>query len=122
MITDVAGWQDLAGQAARKMVREGTAPGEGGIRAYVGLPAIGVDEQNALTDGEWRAVPLETRWERWHNAHSAMMDEARGLPAEHLLEPEGPDGVQRRFAMPGFVHLRLHREHIEAALKESATT
>lgn len=122
MITHIAWWQDMAGQAARKMASEGTVPGEGGIRGYVGLPAIPVAEQNALTDEEWRAVPIEARWERWHHAHSAMLDALRELRAEQLLDPEGPDGIRRWFAMPGFVHLRLHREHIEAALKESPTT
>jgi hypothetical protein len=32
------------------------------------------------------------------------------------------DGLKRYFAVPGLIHLRVHRENIEAALKETSTT
>jgi hypothetical protein len=32
------------------------------------------------------------------------------------------EGMKRYFAVPALIHLRLHRENIEAALKETSTT
>ena len=45
------------------------------------------------------------------------------LRPDQLLQAEGGmEGLKRYFAVPGLIHLRIHRENIEAALKETATT
>jgi len=50
------------------------------------------------------------------------MDAFRALSPDQLLQAEGGmEGLRRYFAVPALIHLRMHRENIEAALKETQT-
>jgi hypothetical protein len=121
MIPHFAWWQELAARVAEKIATEGGAPDQRGSRPFVGI-TTSVEEQNAETYEAWRDRPLADRWKRWGEAHSRMIAAFRKLRPEQLLKSDGPEGMQPYFAMPGLVHLRLHRVDIEAALKETATT
>lgn len=121
MIPHIAWWQELAARVAEKIATEGGAPDQGGSRAFVGITTT-PDEQNAATYESWRDRPMADRWKRWLDAHSRMMDALRRLRPEQLLRADGPEGMQPYVAVPGLVHLRIHRADIEAALKETATT
>ena len=121
LIAHLAWWQELAARVAEKIATEGGAPDDRGSRPFLGIETP-LDELNATTYETWRERPLADRLERWLTAHRRMMDAFRALAPDQLLQADGPDGLKRYFAMPGVVHLRMHREHIEAALKESPTT
>ncbi len=122
MITHMAWWQELAARVAEKMATEGGAPDERGSRPFLGIETP-FDELNAQTYETWRDRPLAERFERWLTAHSRMMDAFRALQPDQFLQAEGgTEGLKRYFAMPALIHLRMHRENIEAALKETETT
>jgi hypothetical protein len=122
MPTHLAWWQELAGRVAEKITKEGGAPDERGSRPFLGIETP-LDELNAATFETWRERPMAARWDRWLAAHSRMMDAFRALAPDQLLQTEGGmEGLKRYFAVPGLIHLRMHRENIEAALKETSTT
>ncbi len=118
MVTHVAWWQDLAAQVAEKIAKEGSVPTVSS-RRFLGIEQS-ADELNVQTFETWRARPMADRWDRWLRAHSRMMDALRTLTPDQLLQAEGGmEGMRLAFAVPGLVHPRMHREHIEAALKET---
>jgi len=66
---------------------------------------------------------MAERWDRWNATHSRMMDAFRALAPDELLQTDGGmEGMKRYVAVPGLIHLRMHRENIEAALKETSRT
>jgi hypothetical protein len=118
LLTHIAWWQDLAAQAAEKMVQEGGAPTLS-ARRYLGIERS-ADDLNREAFEAWKDRPMAERWDRWLGAHSRMMDAIRALTPDQLLQAEGGmEGMRLAFGMPGLVHLRRHREHLEAALKET---
>jgi hypothetical protein len=120
MPTHMAWWQELAGRVAEKIATEGGAPDERGSRPFLGIDTP-LDELNATTYEAWRDRPMADRWDRWLAAHSRMMDAFRALEPDQLLQAEGGmEGMKRYFAVPGLIHLRMHRENIEAAVKETS--
>jgi hypothetical protein len=120
MPTHIAWWQELAGRVAEKIATEGGAPDERGSRPFLGIDTP-LDELNATTYEAWRERPMADRWDRWLAAHSRMIDAFRALEPDQLLQAEGGmEGMKRYFAVPGLIHLRMHRENIEAALKETS--
>jgi len=122
MVTHMAWWQELAARVAEKIAKEGGAPDERGSRPFLGIETP-LDELNANTFETWRARTMTERWDRWLAAHSRMMDAFRALEPEQLVLPAGGvEGMKRYFAVPGVVHLRIHRENIEAALKETPSS
>jgi hypothetical protein len=122
MPTHMAWWQELAGRVAEKIATEGGAPDERGSRPFLGIDTP-PDELNAATHETWRDRPMRDRWERWLTAHSRMMDALRALTPEQLLQAEGGiEGLKPYFAVPALIHLRMHREHIESALKETPSS
>jgi hypothetical protein len=122
MPTHMAWWQELAGRVAEKIAAEGGAPDERGSRPFLGIDTP-PDELNRETFETWRERPMAERWDRWLAAHSRMMDAFRALSPDQFLQAEGGmEGLKRYFAVPGLIHLRMHREHIDAALKETQTT
>jgi hypothetical protein len=121
MPTHMAWWQELAARVAEKIASQGGAPDERGSRPFLGIETP-PDELNRQTFESWRERPMSERWDRWLTAHSRMMDAFRALSPEQLLQAEGGmEGMKRYFAVPGLIHLRMHREHIEAAVKEGDT-
>ena len=122
MIAHMAWWQELAARVAEKIATEGGAPDERGSRPFLGIETP-FDALNSETFETWRERPVAERFDRWLATHSRMMDAFRALRPDQLLQAEGGmDGLKRYFAVPGLIHLRIHRENIEAALKETATT
>ena len=122
MITHMAWWQELAGRVAEKIARDGGAPDERGSRPFLGIETP-LDELNASTFETWRARPMAERWDRWAKAHVGMIGAFRALEPDQLLQAEGGmEGMKRYFAVPGLIHLRMHRENIASALKETSTT
>ena len=122
MPTHMAWWQELAGRVAEKIAREGGAPDDRGSRPFLGIETP-LDELNAATFETWREQPMAARWDRWLAAHSRMMDAFAALAPDQLLQQEGGmEGMKRYFAVPALIHLRMHRENIEAAVKETSTT
>jgi hypothetical protein len=120
MPTHMAWWQELAGRVAEKIATEGGAPDERGSRPFLGIDTP-LDELNATTYEAWRDRPMADRWDRWLAAHSRMIDAFRALEPDQLLQAEGGmEGMKRYFAVPGLIHLRMHRENIEAAVKETS--
>jgi len=120
MPTHMAWWQELAGRVAEKITNEGGAPDERGSRPFLGIDTP-LDELNAATYDAWRERPMADRWDRWLAAHSRMIDAFRALEPDQLLQAEGGmEGMKRYFAVPGLIHLRMHRENIEAAVKETS--
>jgi len=117
MVTHLAWWQDLSAQAAEKIAKEGGAPTES-ARRYLGMERT-ADDLNGESFETWRGRPMAERWDRWLSAHSRMMDGLRALTPDQLLQADGMEGMRLAFAMPALVHLRRHKEHIEAALKET---
>jgi hypothetical protein len=120
MPTHMAWWQELAARVAEKIATDGGAPDERGSRPFLGIDTP-LDELNATTYETWRERPMADRWDRWLAAHSRMIDAFRALEPDQLLQAEGGiEGMKRYFAVPGLIHLRMHRENIEAAVKETS--
>ena len=118
MVTHLAWWQELAARVAEKIAREGGAP-EKSSRQFLGIEKT-TDELNAETFETWRARPMTERWDRWLAAHSRMMKAFRALRPDQFVQADGGmEGMKLHFAVPGVIHLRMHRENIEAALKET---
>jgi hypothetical protein len=121
MITHLAWWQELAARVAEKIAKEGGAPDERGSRPFLSID-MPLDELNAKTFETWSGRPMAETWDRWLAAHSRMMDAFRALTPDQLVQAEGGvEGMKRYFAVPGVVHLRMHKEDIEVALKETPT-
>ena len=119
LICHIAWWQELAARVAEKVAAEGGAPDDRGSRPFLGIDTP-LDELNATTYETWRDRPMVERWDRWLATHSRMMDAFRALTPDQLLQGEGGiEGMKRHFAVPGLIHVRIHRENIEAALKET---
>lgn len=117
-----AAWKRLAARTAEKIVGGTPWPAEGSnLRAFNGITAT-PDELNAETFAAWHARPLADCVAELEAAHAALMASIAKLSDAELLDPEAPEGVPGRFWTPGVLHFRLHREHLEAALKEGATT
>ena len=122
MIPHLAWWQELAARVAEKIAREGGAPDDRGSRPFLGIETP-LDELNATTFETWRERPMAACWDRWLAAHSRMMEAFGTLGPDQLLQADGGmEGLKRYFAVPGLIHLRIHRENIASALKESGTT
>jgi len=118
----MAWWQELAARVAEKIATEGGAPDERGSRPFVGIETP-FDDLNSETFETWRERPMADRWDRWLTAHTRMIDAFRALSPDQLLQAEGGmEGLKRYFAVPALIHLRMHRENIEAAVKEIPTT
>ena len=121
MITHIAWWQELAARVAEKITAEGGAPDDRGSRPFLGIDTP-LNDLNDESYKAWRDRPMADRWDRWLQAHSRMMEAFRALRPDQFVQGEGGiDGMKRYFATPGVVHLRIHRENIEAALKETDT-
>ena len=121
MVTHMAWWQELSARVAEKIGKEGGAPTTSS-RAFLGIEKT-TDELNAETFETWRARPMTERWDRWLRAHSRMMEAFRALRPDQFVQAEGGmEGMKLHFAVPGVIHLRMHRENIEAALKETPSS
>ena len=121
IVPHLARWNRMATDAARKIAAGAEPPPEAEmrLRTFVGIS----DELDTVNDKQfhaWRERPVDEAFTELNRAHSELMDALRALPAERVVKPDGEP--YRYFWQPGLNHLRQHWEHIEAALKETATS
>jgi hypothetical protein len=122
LIAHFAYWQTLSARTAEKIAAERATPDEkAGLLAFLGVEP-GTDARNDENFREWRERPVAAALEHLHAAHSRLIDAIRVLAPERVVKTEASEDWYRYFWQPGVNHLRQHRPHIEAALKESRTT
>ena len=121
IVPHLARWNRMATDAARKIAAGTEPPPEAELRLR---PFVGIsDDLDTVNDKQfqtWRERPVDEAFTELNRAHSELMDALRALPAERVVKPDGEP--YRYFWQPGLNHLRQHWEHIEAALKETATS
>ena len=121
LIAHFADWQSLSARTAEKIAADGVAPDEkAGMLAFLGVEPL-TDARNEETFRQWRGRPVADACTHLLACHRRLMDAVRALPPERIVKSDAPEDWYRYFWMPGLRHLRIHREHIEAAVKESAT-
>lgn len=121
LVPHIASWYRIAARAAR-LIAWGTEPppeAEMRLREFTGI-AASVDELNREQFGAWRARDRAECFTELDAAHAELLHDLRSLPAARVVKPDGQP--YRYFWQPALNHLLQHREHLEAALKETATT
>ena len=121
IVPHLARWNRIAAEAAR-LIGTGKEPlpeAEMRLRSFIGI-SDPVDDVNDAAFREWRDRTDEECFTELNAAHTAFMNALRALPASRVVKDDGEP--YRYFWTPGAGHLQLHWEHIEAALKENATT
>jgi len=120
IVPHLARWNRIGAHAAR-LIASGSEPlaeAEMRLRAFTGISDT-VDDVNDAAFREWRDRTDEERFTELDAAHTAFMDALRVLPAARVVKDDGEP--LRYFWTPGAGHIQLHWEHIEAALRETAT-
>jgi hypothetical protein len=121
LIPHLAAWQGRAALAARKLAAEHRRPGrDERLRAILGLDAS-ADALNQATFERWRQRDVREQLTELGNVHQEMMGALNALSPDQLMDGEDTESVFVCFRMPGLEHLRMHRVHIEAALKKEGT-
>ena len=121
LVAHFAFWQTLSARTAEKIASEGKPPDEETrILTFLGVEP-GVDARNGESFQEWRERPISEALEHLRACHSRLMAGIRALPPERVVKSDAPEDWYRYFWQPGVNHLRQHRAHIEAALKETQT-
>jgi len=122
LIPHFAAWQDRAARAARKVAADGIQPKpDDRVRTFLGITET-PDELNDATFSGWRARPASDLLAEFASRHGELMDALRALTPSQLMSGESADDVYICFRMPGLQHLRIHKEHLEAALTKEGTT
>ena len=123
LIPHFAAWQDRAARAARKVAADGIQPkAEDRVRTFLGITE-GVDELNDATFRSWRARPVNDLLAELRARHAELMAALKALTPQQLMTGDTVEDVFVCFRMPGLQHLRIHREHLIAALvNEGAAT
>ena len=122
LIAHFAFWQSISARVAEKIAAEGVTPEEENrALSFIGITP-GADARNDENFQEWRERPIADALRHLLACHTRLMDAIHALPPERVVKSDAPEDWYRYFWMPGVRHLRIHREHIEAALKETATT
>ena len=122
LIPHFAAWQDRAARAARKVAAEGLQPTpEDRVRTFLGI-AETVDQLNDATFSGWRARDVADLLSEFKTKHAELMGALAALTPDQLMTSESADDVYVCFRMPGLQHLRIHKEHLEAALTKEETT
>jgi hypothetical protein len=117
-----AAWQGRAARAARKVAAEGIQPKlDDRVRTFLGISET-VDELNDATFSGWRARDVPDLLAEFKAKHAELMSALGALTPSQLMTGESVDDVYVSFRMPGLQHLRIHREHLEAALTKEETT
>jgi hypothetical protein len=122
LIAHFAYWQTMSARTAEKIAADGGTPDEkAGMHVFLGEEP-GTDARNDENFQAWRGRPIADARHHLLAAHSRLMDAIRSLPPERIVKSDTPEDWYRYFWQPGVNHLRQHRPHIEAAVKENATT
>jgi hypothetical protein len=118
LIPHIAVWQGRAALAARKLAAEHRRPApDERVRTILGIDET-ADALNAATFEQWRHRNVREQLTELGKVHQEMMDALNALAPDQLMNGEGMDSVFVCFRVPGLEHLRIHRAHIEAALKK----
>ena len=122
LIAHFAFWQTMSARTAEKIAATGETPAqETGIFTFLGVE-LGLDARNGENFEAWRARPVHEAQEHMDACHTRLMDAIGALPPERVVKSEASEDWYRYFWQPGVNHLRQHRIHIEAALKETEAT
>ena len=122
LIAHFAFWQTMSARTAEKIAATAEVPEqETGILTFLGIEH-GVDARNGENFEAWRTRPVHEAQEHMDACHTRLMDAIGALPPERVVKSDAPEDWYRYFWQPGVNHLRQHRIHIEATLKETGTT
>ena len=122
LIAHFAFWQTMSARTAEKIAATGELPDEQtGMLTFLGVER-GLDARNGENFQAWRERPVHEAQEHLDACHSRLMDAIQALPPERVVKSDASEDWYRYFWQPGVNHLRQHRIHIEAALKETAPT
>jgi mycothiol maleylpyruvate isomerase-like protein len=121
LIAHFAFWQTISARTAEKIAAEGTTPEDGKVLTFLGITP-GLDARNDENFVAWRDRPIADALEHLHACHARLIRAIGALPADRVVKSEAAEDWYRYFWQPGVNHLRQHRVHIDAALKETATT
>ena len=122
LIPHFAAWQERAAKAARKIAAAGIQPTpDDRLRTFLEIPET-TDELNEATFSGWRARPKSDLLTEFTAKHAELMSALAALTPKQLMAGESAEDVYVFFRMPGLQHLRIHKEHLEAALTKEETT
>lgn len=120
LIAHFAFWQTISARIAER-IRTGVLPEDGQtMLTFVGEDP-GTDARNAENFAAWRERPVADALAHLRAAHARLIEGLRALPPERVVKSDAPEDWHRYFWQPGVNHLRQHRPHIDAALKEGMT-
>ena len=122
LLAHIVFWQDLAARALERMTADGVKPrADQRLRDFMGEPRR-TEELNRSAVASRRERPVREVRRELRLAHTRLVAAIGGCPPELLFDGEGPEAIVPALHMPAIQHLRLHTPHVEAALKEGATT
>ena len=122
LIAHFAFWQTMSARTAEKIAATGALPDEEtGMLTFLGVER-GLDARNNENFQAWRERPVHEAQQHLDACHTRLIDAIQALAPERVVKSEASEDWYRYFWQPGVNHLRQHRPHIEAALKESQTT
>ena len=122
MIAHLALWQRVSTLVAKKIAVVDAVPDTADWDIWAG-ELTPTPELNDRIFREWRDKPVSDALEELREAHAALVAALRPLKPEHIAAGETlPDDLHPYLRAPGVRHVRLHRTHIEAALKETASS
>lgn len=122
IIPHFAAWQDRAARAARKVAADDIQPKpDDRVRTLLGITET-ADVLNEATFSDWRARSVADLLAEFETKHAELMSALRALTPDQLMSSDAADDVFVCFRMPGLQHLRIHKEHLEAALTKGETT
>jgi len=122
LIAHFAFWQATSAGIAEKIAAKGVMPDDETRWFELRGATSTTAERNDELFQEWRDRPVAEAQQHLLACHSRLMDAIDALPPERVVKSDAPEDWYRYFWQPGVNHLRQHRAHIEAVLKESATT
>jgi hypothetical protein len=118
LIAHYAYWQTIAARCAEKMANDRMPAADERMRAYLDIPEE-LDEMNDANFQAWRARSAAEGLAHLRAANRRLVAAMEALPPDRLISGDGPEDFHRYLWQPGLNHLRQHREHIDAALKEA---
>jgi len=119
VVAHLALWQRVSTLVADKIARVDALPDTEDWDIWAG-ELTPTPELNERIFQEWRGSPVAEALEELRAANIALVAALAPLRPEHIASGNTlPDDLQPYLRAPGVRHLRSHRSHIEAALKEN---